>query len=161
MKKLMMIAAMMLMSVGAFAQDGKFAIGVDFNYLIDSDDSRMAPGVKLQYEFIEDFRVEANFKYYLKKDYVSAWNANANIQYVIPVTDMFRVYPLVTFGVLGSSPEYGEGSSAFVFGGGAGAEYFLTENVKVYLDAIYQYGKKDGVKVVDNPLVSVGVAYAF
>ena len=62
-----MIAAMMLMSVGAFAQDGKFAVGVDFNYLIDSDASRMAPGVKLQYEFIEDFRVEANFKYYLKK----------------------------------------------------------------------------------------------
>ena len=156
-----MIAAMMLMSVGAFAQDGKFAVGVDFNYLIDSDNSRMAPGVKLQYEFIEDFRAEVNFKYYPKKYYVSNWNVNANIQYVIPVTDMFRVYPLVTFGVLGSSPEYGEGSSAFVFGGGAGAEYFLTENVKVYLDAIYQYGKKDGFKVVNNPLLSLGIAYAF
>jgi outer membrane protein X len=161
MKKLMMIAAMMLMSVGAFAQDGKFAVGVDFNYLIDSDASRMAPGVKLQYEFIEDFRAEVNFKYYPKKYSVSNWNVNANIQYVIPVTDMFRVYPLVTFGVLGSSPEYGEGSSAFVFGGGAGAEYFLTENVKVYLDAIYQYGKKDGFKVVNNPLLSLGIAYAF
>ena len=161
MKKLMMIAAMMLMSVGAFAQDGKFAVGVDFNYLIDSDNSRMAPGVKVQYEFIEDFRAEVNFKYYPKKYSVSNWNVNANIQYVIPVTDMFRVYPLVTFGVLGSSPEYGEGSSAFVFGGGAGAEYFLTENVKVYLDAIYQYGKKDGVKMVNNPVLSLGIAYAF
>ena len=152
MKKLMMIAAMMLMSVGAFAQDGKFAIGVDFNYLI---------GVKLQYEFIEDFRVEANFKYYLKKHYVSAWNANANIQYVIPVTDMFRVYPLVTFGVFGLSPEYGDGTSTFVFGGGAGAEYFLSQNVKLYLDAVYQYGKKDGVKMVNNPVLSLGIAYAF
>ena len=69
-----MIAAMMLMSVGAFAQDGKFAVGVDFNYLIDSDNSRMAPGVKVQYEFIEDFRAEVNFKYYPKKYYVSNWN---------------------------------------------------------------------------------------
>lgn len=161
MKKLMMIAAMMLMSIGAFAQDGKFAIGADFNYLIDKDASRMAPGVKVQYEFVESFRAEVNFKYYPKKDCVSFWNVNANIQYIIPVTDMFRVYPLVTFGVLGSSPEHGDSSSAFVFGGGAGAEYFLTENVKLYLDAIYQYGKKDGIKVVNNPLLSLGIAYAF
>lgn len=161
MKKFLMIAAMMLMSIGAFAQDGKFAIGADFNYLIDSNSSRMAPGVKIQYEFIESFRAEANFKYYLKKDFVSMWNVNANIQYVIPVTDLFRVYPLVTFGVFGSSPEHGDGTSTFVFGGGAGAEYFLTENVKLYFDAIYQYGKKDGWKVVDNPILSLGIAYAF
>ena len=77
------------------------------------------------------------------------------------VTDMFRVYPLVTFGVFGFSPEYGDGTSTFVFGGGAGAEYFLTENVKLYLDAVYQYGKKDGVKMVNNPVLSLGIAYAF
>ena len=58
-------------------------------------------------------------------------------------------------------PEYGDGTSTFVFGGGAGAEYFLTENVKLYLDAVYQYGKKDGVKMVNNPVLSLGIAYAF
>lgn len=160
MKKFLMIAAMMLMSVGAFAQ-GKFAIGADFNYLIDSDASRMAPGVKLQYEFVESFRAEANFKYYLKKNFVSWWNADLNLQYVIPVADNFNVYPMVGAGVLGSVPEHGDGTTAFVFGGGAGAEYFLTENVKLYFDAIYQYGKKDGWKVVDNPILSLGIAYAF
>jgi outer membrane protein X len=160
MKKLMMIAAMMLMSVGAFAQ-GKFAIGADFNYLIDSDASRMAPGVKLQYEFVESFRAEANFKYYLKKDFVSMWNANLNLQYVIPVAEGFNVYPMVGAGVFGFSPEIGDGTSTFVFGGGAGAEYFVTENVKLYFDAFYMYGKKDGVKMVDNPILSLGIAYAF
>lgn len=160
MKKLMMIAAMMLMSVGAFAQ-GKFAIGADFNYLIDSDASRMAPGVKLQYEFVESFRAEANFKYYLKKDFVTFWNAGLNLQYVIPVAEGFNVYPMVGAGVFGATSEGHDGTTTFEFGGGAGAEYFLTENVKLYFDAVYQYGKKDGVKMIDNPILSLGIAYAF
>lgn len=49
MKKLMMIAAMMLMSVGAFAQEaGKMAIGVDANYGIKKDASRLGAGAKFQ-----------------------------------------------------------------------------------------------------------------
>jgi len=160
MKKLMMIAAMMLMSIGAFAQ-GKFAIGADFNYLIDSDASRMAPGVKLQYEFVESFRAEANFKYYLKKDFVTFWNAGLNLQYVIPVAAGFNVYPMVGAGVFGSSMEGHDGTTTFEFGGGAGAEYFIGENVKLYFDAVYQYGKKEGIKVIDNPILSLGIAYAF
>ena len=40
-------------------------------------------------------------------------------------------------------------------------EYFLTENVKLYLDAVYQYGKKEGIKMINNPVLSLGIAYAF
>ena len=175
MKKLMMIAVMMLMSMGAFAQ-GKFAIGVDGNMAFKSGETRFGPGVKFQYEFVESFRAELGFKYYPKKNLNTGWNANLNLQYVIPVGGGFNVYPIVGAGAFGMSYDdeyeiYIDGhhhsedvstsTTAFVFGGGAGAEYFIGENVKLYLDFIYQYGKKDGVKMVDNPLLTVGIAYAF
>lgn len=167
MKKFLMIAAMMLMSMGTFAQ-GQMAIGVDGDLAFKSGNTRFGAGVKFQYEFVESFRAEANFKYYPKKDYNTSWNANLNLEYLIPVMEGFNVYPIVGAGIFGTSLDlsilgHDESSSttAFVFHGGAGAEYFVAENVKLYLDFIYQYGKKDGVKVVDNPLVSVGVAYAF
>ena len=162
MKKLMMIAAMMLMSVGAFAQEaGQMAIGADWNIIFKSGESRMAAGAKFQYSITEDFRLEAGFKYYPKKWESSWWNANLNLQYVIPVAEGFNVYPMVGVGILGTSPEHGDGTSLFVFHGGAGAEYFVSDNIKLYLDAVYQYGKKEGIAVCDNPLISVGAAYVF
>jgi len=172
MKKFLMIAAMMLMSMGAFAQ-GQFAIGLDGNMAFKSGETRFGVGAKFQYEFVESFRAEANFKYYPKKDFNTSWNANLNLEYVIPVLEGFNVYPIVGAGMFGMSWDYSdlhtsyfdggdsESTTAFVFHGGAGAEYFVAENIKLYLDFIYQYGKKDGMAIVDNPLVSVGVAYAF
>ena len=167
MKKFLMITAMMLMSMGAFAQ-GQMAIGVDGDLAFKSGNTRFGAGVKFQYEFVESFRAEANYKYYPKKDLNTSWNANLNLEYLIPVMEGFNVYPIVGAGMFGMSWDYSdfghnesESTTAFVFHGGAGAEYFVSENVKLYLDFIYQYGKKDGVKVVDNPLVSVGIAYAF
>ena len=173
MKKLMMIAAMMLMSMGAFAQS-QFAVGVDGNMAFKSGNTRFGVGAKFQYEFVEDFRAEANFKFYPKKDYNTAWNANLNLEYLIRITEGFNVYPIVGVGMFGMSYDYSdfnfgsyysgpdsESTTAFVFHGGAGAEYFVAENIKLYLDSIYQYGKKDGFAICDNPLLSVGVAFAF
>ena len=163
MKKLMMIAALMLMSVGAFAQEaGKMAIGADANMVFKDSNSRFAVGAKFQYEFIENIRAEVGFKFYPKKWENTCWNANLNFQYVIPVADKFNVYPIAGVGLFGMSFSDGDDSeTAFVFHGGAGAEYFLSDNLKLYFDAVYQYGKKDGWAICDNPLLSLGIAYAF
>ena len=162
MKKLMMIAALVLMSTGAFAQAaGKMAVGATLTDLLDSD-SRIGFGGKFQYGINENFRAEADFKFYPKKWENTCWNANLNFQYVIPVADKFNVYPIAGVGLFGMSFSDGDDSeTAFVFHGGAGAEYFLSDNLKLYFDAVYQYGKKDGWAICDNPLLSLGIAYAF
>ena len=161
MKKLMMIAALMLMSVGAFEQEaGKIYLGADANMIFRDGENRFAVGAKFQYNFTENIRGEAAFKYYPKKWETTCWNLNANVQYVIPVAEKFNVYPIVGVGLFSSSYD-GESTSCFVFHGGAGAEYLLSDNLKLYFDAVYQYGKKDGYAVCDNPLLSLGIAFGF
>ena len=162
MKKLMMIAALMLMSIGAFAQEaGKMFLGADANMIFRDGENRFAVGAKFQYNFTENIRGEAAFKYYPKKWESTCWNLNANVQYVIPVADQFNVYPIVGLGFFNVSPTVGDSSSCLVYHGGAGAEYLLSDNLKLYLDAVYQYGKKDGYAVCDNPLISLGIAFGF
>ena len=103
MKKLMMIAAMMLMSVGAFAQEaGKMAVGVNAAYGFASNYKTFGVGGKFQYCITNEFRAEASGTYFLKKDNVSAWDANINVHYVIPISEGLNVYPLagLTFLVL-------------------------------------------------------------
>ena len=166
MKKILMVAAMMLMSIGAFAQEaGKMAAGIDAGMAFKSGETRFGIGAKFQYAIVENFRAEAFFRYYPKKDYNTCWNAGLNLQYAIPVVEKFNVYPIVGAGIFGMKiSDFGFGSESttlFEFHGGAGAEYYLSDAMKIYAEFIYQYGKKDGVKVVDNPLVSLGVAFAF
>ena len=56
MKKLMMIAAMMLMSIGAFAQ-GKMAVGANLGYAAYGNSyNPFGIGAKFQYEFVENIR---------------------------------------------------------------------------------------------------------
>lgn len=67
MKKIMMIAAMMLLSVGAFAQ-GKFAVGANAGIALYGDDyNPFGVGAKLQYEFVESFRAEVAYNYWLQR----------------------------------------------------------------------------------------------
>lgn len=103
MKKVLLFAAMMLLSVGAFAQEaGKMAIGVQANYGMHKDYKNFGIGAKFQYNITENFRAEAAGNYFFKKDYVSMWDVNANVHYVIPLTDKLNVYPMVGLTVLGA-----------------------------------------------------------
>ena len=178
MKKLMMIAAMMLMSVGAFAQEaGRMAIGANASYGFASNYKTFGLGAKFQYCITEDFRAEASGDYFFKKDYTSAWDVNLNVQYLIPISEGFYVYPFVGPTVFGVKVDFDIPSQHVSYGGqtyevegysasgsetrfgvnaGAGIEYFLNDNFKVNAEAKYQYTKDS-----DWPVISVGVAYVF
>ena len=101
MKKIFMIACMMLMSTAMFAQAGKFAVGVNANYGMNSDYKSFGFGAKFQYEFIENFRAEASGNYFLKKDYISLWDANVNFHYIIPLSEGLNFYPLAGVALVG------------------------------------------------------------
>ncbi len=171
MKKLMMIAALMLMSIGAFAQ-GKFAVGANAGIAAYGNSyNPFGIGAKLQYEFVESFRAELGYNYWFPKttsvlgvDYKSGMmDIDLNLEYLIPIIDGLYVYPLVGAN-LGMT--HGDGSSESIIGfqGGAGIEYYVAEKVKVNLDVKYQYNKKtkDGVEMKYNgPVFLAGVAYVF
>ena len=165
MKKFMMIAAMMLMSIGAFTQEaGKMAVGATVSDYLDSD-SRVALGAKFQYSINENVRAEADFKFYPKKYNVTVWNPTVNVHYLIPIFDKFYAYPLAGLGLWGYTVDLGEhggstSESTFTFKAGAGAEYYITEQFKGLFEAYYQFAKKGEMKF-NKPLVSLGVAYCF
>lgn len=176
MKKIMMFACLMLMSVGAFAQ-GKVAIGANAGIaLYGNSYNPFGIGAKLQYEFVENFRVEAAYNYWFSKsvemdlgplgDYsykTGVMDIDLNLQYLIPIQDGLNVYPLVGANL---ALTHGDGDSQSIFGfqGGAGIEYYVSDNVKLNLDIKYQYNKKtkEGVEMkFDGPVFQLGVAYVF
>ena len=103
-KTLFMFAALVMLTTSASAQfsnskssrassdDSRGAIGVNVTY--GTEVGSVGFGVKGQYRFIDQFRGEAAFEYFLKKDNVSAWDVNVNLHYLIPVANNLKVYPL-------------------------------------------------------------------
>ena len=163
MKKVFMIAVMMLMSIGAFAQEaGKMAVGVSLSDYLGSD-SRIALGAKFQYAITENFRAEADLKFYPKKYNYTMVNPTLNHHYVIPIIEKLNVYPLAGLGLWHYSWSYdghSDSESIFTFKIGAGAEYFITEQFKGFFESYYQIAKKGDYKASD-PLISIGAAYCF
>ncbi len=93
MKKLFLTMCIALVSVGAFAQKGEKAVGVNLSY--GTEISNLGIGVKGQYGLTDAIRLEAGFDYFLEKDYLSMWDINVNAHYLFSVADKIKVYPLV------------------------------------------------------------------
>lgn len=161
MKKLMMIAAMVLMSTGAFAQEaGQLAVGVTFSDYLGSD-SRILIGAKGQYSITDNFRAEVDVKFAPKSHHQTWVNPTLNLQYLFPIFDKFYVYPLAGVGLMSVASDSFDTQSMVCFKGGAGCEYFITDQIKGIFETYYQFAKKDGIKYSDRPLVSIGAAYIF
>ena len=100
-----MFAALVMLATSASAQfsnskssrassdDSRGAIGVNVS-LATGDIGTIGFGAKAQYRFIDQFRGEASFNYFLKKAYTSSWDVNLNFHYLIPVANSIKVYPL-------------------------------------------------------------------
>ncbi len=163
MRKLMMLACMILCNLVMYAEQGDKAFGVNLNYGLHSDYKNLGLGVKGQYEFIDNVRGEASFNYYLKKDNVSMWELNANVHYLFRITDEVTLYPLAGLTMLTAKVESAN------FGGikssasdtniglnlGAGIEYPLSDSVKLNGEIKYQI-----VNDFDRPVISVGLTFA-
>ena len=140
MKKLMMIACMMLFSTAMFAEKGDFFVGGGFSYGIHSDYKNFGIGVKGQYEIFNNFRADAQVDHFFKHEGWSMSDININLEYVIPATDAINVYPLAGLAFVGfSENNFGFMSHAKAgFNIGAGAELPVNDKWKIFLDAKYQ-----------------------
>jgi outer membrane protein X len=165
MKKLMMIAAMMLMSIGAFAQEGKMAVGANLGYAAYGNSyNPMGIGAKFQYEFVENIRGEVAYNYWFPKDKAGVMDFDLNFHYLFPVAEDIKIYPLAGVNLAMQHGDMDDKESIFGFNIGAGAEYYLQSNLKLNLDIKYQYNKKtkDDYDIkFDGPVFQMGIAYIF
>ena len=146
MKKLMMIACMMLFSTAMFADKGDIMIGGGISYGIHSDYKNFGIGVKGSYELMENLRAAALVDHFFLHDDVQISDINVNLEYAIPVSDAINVYPLAGLAFVGhSSNSFGFLNSAKIgFNIGAGAELPINDKWKIFLDAKYQIVKDWG-----------------
>ena len=173
MKKFLMVACAMLFSAAMFAQQGEKSLGVNFKFglakeITDKsvglnikygldDPKSTGIGLKGQYGFTDQIRGEASFNYFLKKDHVTEFDINLNVQYVFTFGE-FGVYPFAGVSLQSASPDYGDSESKFGANVGAGAEYSITEKIKLNLEFTYKTGSNE---FWDRSLIGVGASYKF
>ena len=140
MKKLMMIACMMLFSTAMFAEKGDMFVGAGVSYGVGSDYKNFGIGVKGQYEILTNFRADAQVDHFFKSEGWSLSDINVNLEYVIPATDAINIYPLAGLALVGFSDNaFGFMKEAKVgFNIGCGAELPINDKWKFFLDAKYQ-----------------------
>lgn len=161
MKKFFIIALMAFVGMSAYAQSekGDMAAGVNVSYGTKDGFSNIGIGGKFQYNLTDAIRIEPSANYFLKKDYVSMWDANVNVHYLFNVAEKLTVYPLAGASLVGVKVDLGEDSaseSKFGFNVGAGAQYWLTETFGLNFDFKYQM-----VSDFDRPVFSLGAVFKF
>lgn len=159
MKRMAMVVVMALSTAFLFAQEkGDMGAGVNLSYGTKDGFSNFGIGAKFQYNILDNLRIEPSATYFLKKDYVSMWDVNANVHYLFGLGEKFNLYPLAGLAFVGW--KFGDGDSVsdtkFGFNIGAGGEYLLTEKFALNLEIKYQI-----VSDLDRPIFSLGAAYKF
>lgn len=183
MKKLILSLCVMMLSVSAFAQKGKSAVGLNLNVtpLNESGISLTNFGVeaKYQYNLTNPFRVEAVVGYDFKAKGTSVLEAGVNVNWLFNIGSKFKVYPIAGVGYANISgyiskdddddygrsrsvynwdddDDYSNSASKFYFNLGAGAEYAITQHIAACLEVKYQ-----SMTWFNRIPISIGVAYKF
>lgn len=161
MKKFLFGMFMMFACMSASAQQGEKAVGATLSY--GTEIENLGVGVKGQYYFTDRFRGEASFDYFFKKNYLSMWDLNANLHYLIDLSDDWKVYPLAGLGytnwtVSGIEIEGLKSSSAstgkIAVNLGGGIQYDLSERLKLNAELKYQI-----INNYNQVVLGVGFAY--
>ena len=182
-----MIAVMAMSALSMSAQDSKFAAGVNLDFIAGSGSyTTMGFGLKLQYNFTENFRTELGYSYYLNKKLDAEWlgdepkdglwTINLNFAYLFKVSDKIKVGPMAGIAmnsthmndaakgwytaagqVLGATKE-AKNTMALGFQLGVASEYQVSDHFKLGLDLMYKHAKRDA-KITDDGYFKTGMDY--
>ena len=94
MKKLFLVLCIALISVGAFAQKGEKAAGINLNF--GTTASSVGLGAKFQYGITDAIRIEPSLTYYFGGS--GMFDLSANAHYLFNVAPKINVYPLAGIG---------------------------------------------------------------
>ena len=156
--KKFMIMAVMLVGIGmaAFAQSGKWGVGLNLGY--GTDLSKPSVGVKALYDVTEKFTVAPSFNYYFqqKESYegvevkLNYWDVNCDLHWNLVSKETYRLYPLVGLTYLHAKACTSVSSSGYdvdvaasegKFGAniGFGSQFRLTDQLVAAAELKYQF----------------------
>lgn len=160
MKKLLLLLACVLMSVGAYAQhkQGQSAVGLNIGYNFN-DVGNAVLALDYRYSITDEVRLAPSLTYLVKNDQVSAWAIDVNAHYLFQLSDMFGFYPLAGLSLSFWKQDLGLFSANETYFGanlGLGGEFYLTDAITLGLEAKYNI-----IKDMDAAALAVRVGYTF
>jgi outer membrane protein X len=179
MKKIMMSALALLMSAGAFAQKGEMSISLTGNYFRQDhvryilwgggskNRGHFGSGLQFTYGITNGLRVAPGFNYFFEREGLTAYEANLNFHYLIPILPGLKVYPIAGASVLheewknisaGPGPEpltYNNNATPMAANLGAGVQFDFCRRWFVNADYIYKTNE------IERSQLSLGVGVKF
>lgn len=171
MKKFLLVAVMAIMSLGAWAQQGQAAVGINLNVspCLEKGASLTNFGLaaKFQYNLLDALRGEVQAAYDFKSKGFSVFTGALNFHYLFNIGDKFKLYPIAGIGygnVKYSESETYEGhkfsvsesEGKFLVNAGVGGEIDINRHFAVSLEVKYQY-----MKHFQRLPISLGAVYKF
>ncbi|MCM1451259.1 MAG: porin family protein [Clostridium sp.] len=171
MKKIFTLLFVAVLAIGAYAQRGQMAAGINLMAVPSLESGYKATnfgfGGKFQYTLTNNIRLEGDIDYLTKNKGLSQFDIIANAQYLFNVAPRFNMYPVVGIGYAsinhkasinmgGEIFENSNSEGRFLFNAGIGFEYELTSNLVGSFEVKYQY-VEDWQKLP----ISIGIAYRF
>lgn len=123
------------------------------------DASNFTLGLKVQYGFTDDVRGEFNFENGFNSSHLSYYELMANVHYIIPVSQVFSMYPIVGIGYGHTKIDAYVGDvnfNRFAINAGLGGEFRLTDNLSAQVEVKYLY-----MKDFSRMPMTFGVTYKF
>lgn len=155
-QKIFMIAALLLFSAGAFAQQGSFSLLGKIGY--QSDFERLGIGGDARIGLVEHIRLVPSMTFMVPNNDVMGLEADLNLQYVFPISGTtLDLYPLTGFNMDNnrfSKHGYKHKWTKWGYNIGAGTDYYLTKDDFLNLEFQYTFGR-------DFARIMLGYGYKF
>lgn len=167
MKKFVFAMVMALMSLGAWAQQGQAAAGINLNVTpcLEKGASLTNFGIaaKFQYNFLDALRGEVQAAYDFKSKGCSVFTGAVNFHYLFKLGNSFKLYPIAGVGYGNVKESWNDGdvtishsTGKFLVNAGLGGEFDISNHFAICLEVKYQY-----MKHFQRLPVSLGCAYKF
>lgn len=143
MKKNFLLAIMVLISVTAYAQSEKFAVGLNIGY--GAEVEKLSVGIKANYDINKMFAIAPSFNYYFQESFQDAkrnvWDLNCDLHLNVIRKESFKLYPLAGIAYLHPKVTYEEESFSDGKVGanlGVGAQFVIASHFVIAPEVKYQ-----------------------
>ncbi|MFR9166381.1 MAG: outer membrane protein [Dysgonomonas sp.] len=148
MKKVLLIGALILASIGAYSQKGEISVLGNLGYQTDYE--RFGIGVQGRYNIINHLRIAPDVTFFFPKDKVTGFDVNINFHYVFDLsTSGLSVYPLAGFGMQNNHAGKRDympksiNSTDFAFNLGGGISYNIGPKSYLNAEGKFMFGDND------------------
>lgn len=154
MKKILLLLAVVLGMAATASAESPVAIGLKLGHATCIN--QMGLGVDVRCNITDNIRIAPSFDYYFQNNEVSAWDVNANVNYMFDIVDNVDIYPLAGLTFSRWSADGAETVSRFGANFGGGIDFKVMDNLSLNTELKYQL-----ISDFSQCIISMGVHYSF